>query len=75
MKKLLCLSIVFSLMFFVVPVQAAEFATPSAEAVTLCKGNARAEEVTWYVREYEGKKQKRLWSITEQKWLSGWIDM
>lgn len=75
MKKLLCLSIVFSMMFFVVPVQAAELSTPSAEAATLREGNARAEEVIWIVRDYEGKKQKRLWSLTEGKWLSGWIDM
>lgn len=75
MKKLLCLSIVFSMMFFVVPVQAAELTVPATEEVTLCEGSARAEEVTWFIREYQGKKQKRLWSITEGKWLTDWIDM
>ncbi len=34
----------------------------------------RVEETTWYYRQYNGKLQKRLWSNTENKWLTDWID-
>jgi len=35
----------------------------------------QAEETIWYTRYYNGKRQKRLWSITNQCWLTDWIDM
>lgn len=35
----------------------------------------RAEQTTWYFRTIDGKNQMRLWSITEGKWLTDWIDM
>ena len=31
-------------------------------------------ENVWYYRTYNGKRQKRLWSATEKKWLTDWID-
>lgn len=34
-----------------------------------------AEETEWIVRNYNGRIQKRLWSITYGKWLTDWIDM
>lgn len=34
---------------------------------------ARAEQVEWRYRTYKGKKQKRLWSITYEKWLTDWL--
>ena len=33
----------------------------------------RAEETVWYFRNNNGKVEKRLWSITEEKWLTDWI--
>ena len=33
----------------------------------------RAEETMWYFRNNNGKVEKRLWSITEGKWLTDWI--
>lgn len=33
------------------------------------------EETVWYKRFYEGRWQKRLWSITYGRWLTDWIDM
>lgn len=33
----------------------------------------RAEETVWYFRNYNGQLQKRLWSITEEKWLTDWM--
>ncbi len=35
----------------------------------------QAEETVWYTRDYNGKHQKRLWSITKGIWLTDWIDI
>ncbi|BAL00427.1 hypothetical protein OBV_32280 [Oscillibacter valericigenes Sjm18-20] len=35
----------------------------------------RAEETEWHYRVFNGKTQMRLWSITENKWLTDWIDV
>lgn len=35
----------------------------------------QAEETCWYTRKYNGRWQKRLWSITNQCWLTDWIDI
>lgn len=35
----------------------------------------RVNEVVWKYRTYNGKRQKRLWSVTYQKWLSDWVDV
>lgn len=34
-----------------------------------------AEETVWYERYYEGRWQRRLWSITNRCWLTDWIDI
>lgn len=34
-----------------------------------------AEQTEWITRIYNGKLQKRLWSITYAKWLTDWIDV
>lgn len=28
----------------------------------------------WFYRTYNGQAQKRLWSVTEEKWLTDWMD-
>lgn len=33
----------------------------------------RTEEKIWIQRIYNGYRQKRLWSITYNKWLTDWI--
>lgn len=35
----------------------------------------QAEETVWCTRDYNGKRQKRLWSITHGIWLTDWIDI
>lgn len=35
----------------------------------------QAEETIWYTRTYNGKRQKRLWSLTNGCWLTDWIDI
>ena len=34
----------------------------------------QAEETQWAYRIYEGRLQKRLWSLTRGIWLTDWID-
>ena len=53
---------------------AADYADPAA--VNYCEESAMplAEETMWYIRNYNGRVQKRLWSITEGRWLTDWID-
>lgn len=34
---------------------------------------ARKQRVLWYYRTYNGSYQKRLWSITHNKWLTDWL--
>lgn len=58
------------------PVMAAEPQLPSA--ATQATGGSispQAEETVWYTRMYNGKLQKRLWSITNRCWLTEWIDV
>ena len=33
---------------------------------------AHLEQTEWHYREYNGRWQRRLWSITERKWLTEW---
>lgn len=32
-----------------------------------------AEEVGWFTRYVDGKKQKRLWSYTYGRWITDWM--
>ena len=34
----------------------------------------REEEFMWFYRVYNGKDQKRLWSLTYLRWVTDWID-
>lgn len=34
----------------------------------------RAEETVWVVRKLDGKRQRRLWSLTYERWLTDWLD-
>ena len=34
-----------------------------------------SEETVWYTRIYNGKVQRRLWSITYGEWLTDWEDV
>ncbi len=72
MKKLVSILLALNLCFAVsIPAFAANFEAPkekaSGEIVT------RAEETQWRYRLYNGEKQKRLWSITNECWLTEWI--
>ena len=52
----------------VVPEVSTEVALTKDDEVT------RQEEFMWFYRVYNGKDQKRLWSITNGRWVTDWID-
>lgn len=58
------------------PVGFASVALPDQPVAAQSEDTAspRAEETIWYTRMYNGKMQKRLWSITRGIWLTDWID-
>ena len=59
----------------VVPVLAAVDTPADVPVVsTQTEINPRAEETVWYVRYVNGKRQRRLWSITYEYWLTDWMD-
>lgn len=35
--------------------------------------SAQAEEFCWYFRMNHGVKEMRLWSITNQEWVTDWV--
>jgi len=56
---------------FVMPAFAAPYASTPAE-ITDASNGARAEKTQWYYRVNNGVVEKRLWSITYEKWLTEW---
>ncbi|HBF2787047.1 TPA: hypothetical protein STX52_000594 [Clostridioides difficile] len=37
--------------------------------------DVKAEQTRWYYRIHNGKKQKRLWSLTYGYWKTDWINL
>lgn len=74
MKKVIILLAVVSLLIGIVPVNAsAYFPSQHVSAVAEVSG-AYAQKTQWVYRTYKGRRQMRLWSITEGRWLTDWID-
>lgn len=72
MKKLaLWIATVCLVFSAVIPSVAA--AEPPVETVQTSQ-DTRSQEVIWVTRVYNGKQQKRLWSVTYGYWLTDWID-
>ena len=73
MKKFLLWLVTLSLLFSIcsLPSFAAEPTSSESQATV----EPRTDEVVWYTRTYNGKLQKRLWSITYGVWLTDWIDV
>lgn len=74
MKKFVLWFVTLSLVFSIccVPTFAA-VAVPTVDSQATVE--PRTEEIVWYTRTYNGKLQKRLWSITYGIWLTDWIDV
>lgn len=48
---------------------ACAYAPPSDEGGI----STQAEEVCWYFRTRDGVREMRLWSITNQRWVTAWV--
>lgn len=73
-KYLLGLSV--AVMLLGAPVMATDVITKDTEVtITKEEGPTRAEEFVWFYRTHEGRRQKRLWSLTYQRWVTEWIDI
>lgn len=68
-KRILAIfiAVMCAVTLLVAPVQA--YAPPSGEdqAVTY------SDTVRWYYRDNNGVMEMRLWSITQQRWLTDWV--
>ena len=74
LKYLLGLSV--AVMFLGTPVMATDVIQENMEELLIEEEEPnRAEEFMWFYRTYEGRRQKRLWSLTYQRWVTEWIDI
>jgi hypothetical protein len=61
-------------MLFGMPVMAEE-ASPEVNNVSIEEEQTREEEFAWIYRTYQGRRQRRLWSLTYGYWVTDWIDI
>ncbi|MBR4604859.1 MAG: hypothetical protein IKO41_01330 [Lachnospiraceae bacterium] len=73
-KYLLGLSV--AVMLLGTPVMATDVIPEDTEVMLVEEeGSLRAEEFMWFYRTHEGRRQRRLWSLTYQRWVTEWIDI
>ena len=71
--SIFCLATIFSVTTPAFAATTEEFSPPCATQQTE-QIMPLVEETVWVTRNYYGREQKRLWSITEGRWLTDWID-
>lgn len=74
-KKIITFMLVVSLALSLNIIALAAESYPEFNDQVLTEFSSRIEETEWYYRDIDGKIQKRLWSITENKWLTNWMDV
>lgn len=69
-KKIIMLCICIGILFFgtLTPVYA------QTNVNNYTSVNTKTQKVRWYYRTHNGRKQKRLWSITYGYWKTDWIN-
>ena len=72
LRRICCVLFATLTMMLSVYASAAPAATEEIAFFTENSDTARAEETVWKYRVYEGRWQKRLWSITRGIWLTDW---
>ncbi len=72
-KKIIISTVLVLLLIcsFVTPAFAAPYDSSPTET-TYASNGPRAEQTKWYYRVNNGIMEKRLWSITYEKWLTEW---
>ena len=73
--KLYCLLTCMTLLFTTGTTTIDSATVSPALVQNVTENSTRAIETKWYYRTYNGVYQKRLWSLTDQKWLTDWIDV
>lgn len=73
-KRLICVFSVLLAMMLSFAASAAPLIPPEDMGDGTGTVSPQAEETEWYYRIYDGKVQKRLWSLTRGIWLTDWID-
>lgn len=74
-KTLIALALALVTVVNCVGVLAAEVVPPVQPTAVKDDGvSPQTEETEWRVRWYEGRRQRRLWSITYGRWLTEWED-
>lgn len=71
--KLYCLLTCMTLLFAANPAPIVSTVSP----IQIQKeedSSTHAVDTEWFYRTYNGVYQKRLWSYTQNKWLTDWID-
>jgi hypothetical protein len=53
----------------------AESVQPFEDVSVMTSVSPQAEQREWHYRILNGQMQKRLWSITENMWLTDWINV
>ena len=75
-RKLILLMCIMSILIVEVPVCASGGSSMDMSVNTVLNSNeVKINQTKWYYRTYNGREQKRLWSITEGKWLTDWMDI
>lgn len=74
MKKFVLWFVTLSLVFSICCVPAFA-AAPEPTEDSQSTGESRTAENVWITRTYNGKLQRRLWSVTYQIWLTDWMDV
>lgn len=75
-KGLLAVSVTIAICANIKGVYACEITSDKVKIVRADDFNIQSAEVIWRYRKYKGRKQKRLWSCTDNKWVSDhWIDV
>lgn len=73
-SNLILAAILITTTLYVAPIL--KFDSNLTKAITQphTQASVLAEQTVWRTRIYNGKLQKRLWSYTENRWLTDWID-
>jgi len=74
MKKYIIIMGMMLLLSITTPVHATIINNGTSAIEDTTTINARAEKLAWYHRIYNGRVQKRCWSITYGYWKTAWIN-
>ncbi|MBR3018768.1 MAG: hypothetical protein IKH57_17080 [Clostridia bacterium] len=72
-KRIITIIILLVLLTSLLPLSVNAAALQRKETEIVEEEIQRAEQTEWYYRINNGVLEKRLWSITYQRWLTDWI--